>query len=59
MNSHSVHPIIHLSTPKNWREDKQKIAYLTTELDKNKTIKQIVLTSQDSSLFHFIKNCVL
>ncbi|WP_375559140.1 glycosyltransferase family 4 protein [Bernardetia sp. OM2101] len=45
--------IAHLSTPKNWRGGEQQIAYLATELDKQK-IKQTVLTPQNSSLSDFI-----
>ncbi len=55
MNSHRLNHIIHLSTPKNWRGGEQQIAYLATELDKNK-IKQTVLTPQNSSLFDFIED---
>ena len=48
--------IIHLSTPKNWRGGEQQIAYLATELDKNNTIQQTILTPQNSSLSVFVKN---
>ncbi|PIY12310.1 MAG: hypothetical protein COZ18_02390 [Flexibacter sp. CG_4_10_14_3_um_filter_32_15] len=56
MNSHSVHYIAHLSTPKNWRGGEQQIAYLATELSENKMIRQTVLTPANSSLSNFIEN---
>lgn len=46
--------ITHLSTPKTWRGGEQQIAYLATELDKQK-VRQTILTPQNSSLSDFIE----